>query len=296
MRVGDELLKCVGFVGEQLGKDSRISSIDPYATGFFATVPSSTGAMQFIVFITAKHVAADLKGKKICFLVNEKDGGVTLLRDIDNRWWFHPTDITADVAVLACSHDPNLDYRGISTEDFLTPERMIERKIGIGDEVFSVGLFTFAPGTKRNMPIVRHGNVAMIPDEQIQTELGYADVYLVESRSIGGLSGSPVFVRQTVGLAGTLNDGTTESLNGLGRWFLLGLMHGHWDIKESEMNKPHFTHDPQRGVNLGISIVVPAYKILETVNRPELVAMREEYENSIRSSRAPGMDSIKNKV
>jgi hypothetical protein len=34
------------------------------------------------------------------------------------------------------------------------------------------------------MPLVRHENAAVVPDEQIQTELGFSDVYLVEGRSI----------------------------------------------------------------------------------------------------------------
>jgi hypothetical protein len=90
------------------------------------------------------------------------------------------------------------------------------------------------------MPIVRHGNIAMLPEEQIQTEMGYADVHLIEARSIGGLSGSPVFVRTS--------EAEKDSHRGIQ---LLGVMHGHWEIKESELNKPTLVHD-RRGVNLGI--------------------------------------------
>jgi hypothetical protein len=99
------------------------------------------------------------------------------------------------------------------------------------------------------MPIVRHGNVAMLPTEQVQTDLGYTDAYLVEVRSIGGLSGSPVFVRHTIGFPVQRTDGSSDMAFANGpATTLLGLMHGHWDIKESEMNEPNFTQDRKRGV------------------------------------------------
>lgn len=54
----------------------------------------------------------------------------------------------------------------------------------------------------------------MIPSELIHTDkLGDIEVYLIEARSIGGVSGSPVFVR--------------ESFPRAGKHYLLGLMHGH---------------------------------------------------------------------
>ena len=57
-------------------------------------------------------------------------------------------------------------------------------------------------GRDRNFPIVRTGHIAMMPDEKIPKVKigdweGNADAYLIESRSIGGWSGSPVFVRGT---------------------------------------------------------------------------------------------------
>ena len=82
----------------------------------------------------------------------------------------------------------------------------------------------------------------MIPTEQIQTELGFSDVYLVEGRSIGGLSGSPVFVRRTETIKVRMEDGRITTLNSPGPFKLLGLMQGHWDIKESDMNKARGKH------------------------------------------------------
>jgi hypothetical protein len=76
---------------------------------------------------------------------------------------------------------------------------------------------------------------------------------------------------------------------------LLGMMHGHWDIKESDLNKAFITHDRKHGVNLGIGIVVPAQKILETINQPELQEMRRKIEEDRIRKSVPGMDSAKPK-
>ena len=67
--------------------------------------------------------------------------------------------------------------------------------IGIGDEVFMVGLFHRHTGRDRNEPIIRVGNIASLPSAPVPLDEGEkAEAILIEPRSIGGLSGSPVFV------------------------------------------------------------------------------------------------------
>jgi hypothetical protein len=118
------------------------------------------------------------------------------------------------------------------------------------------------------------------------------DVYLIEARSIGGISGSPVFVRGTLNIPGRdSSSGKPQTIHGIsGDYYLLGLIHGHWDIRESELNEPSFIHDRQRGVNLGIGVVVPANKILEIIDHPQLVAARAANEAAIWKAISPGQD------
>jgi len=297
MRVPEEVLKCVGFIGEVTHTDAvgNISG-DLHATGFFVAIPASSPKLLnswTIYFVTAKHVAQDLKDKVVYFLVNRIGGGVTSIKGVyGGHWWFHPDDPAADLALIPIHSQPDADIKAVHFDNLGTKENLAKLDVGIGDEIYATGLFTPAGGIDRNLPIVRHGNIAMMPQEQIQTELGYADVYLVEARSLGGLSGSPVFVRPTISIP------LPENSYGLKHSFcyghgatLLGLMHGHWDIKESEINKPFFTHDRQRGVNYGVAIVVPAYKISETLNRPELVEQRKKAEESAIQGTVPSMDS-----
>jgi hypothetical protein len=134
----------------------------------------------------------------------------------------------------------------------------------------------------------------MIPEEQIQTDLGFTDVYLVEGRSIGGLSGSPVFVRRTETLDVRMADGRKTAIHSPGPFKLLGVMHGHWKIDPADINNIVFTHDP-KGVNSGIAIVTPAIKIAEILEQPGMVKIREVSDEDLGRQRGhvPGMDSAK---
>jgi hypothetical protein len=49
---------------------------------------------------------------------------------------------------------------------FVTESVIHERRIGPGDLVFMVGLFTRMTGKRKNFPIVRIGNMAMMPSEK----------------------------------------------------------------------------------------------------------------------------------
>jgi hypothetical protein len=164
---------------------------------------------------------------------------------------------------------------------FLSDEIMRSKSIGSGDEVFITGLFAHLSGSKRNLPIVRMGNIAMMPGEPVPTTaFGDIEAYLIEARSIGGLSGSPAFVRETVQM-------------GLGSFYLLGLMHGHWDIPPQQKNDElQVGEDMFSRVNLGIAIVVPAKKILEVVNQPELLEMRRTADEKRRRETMPTLDEL----
>lgn len=269
---------------------------DLSATGFLVSVRSKHfPVLRYVYFVTAKHVAEDLKDKHPYLLVNSKSGPPIRLTTFYPRWFFHPTDEKADVAVIQIGEHPDADTLAVLIDLFVTQEDIESREsVDIGDEVFVTGLFTLAPGQKKNLPIVRHGNVAMIPEEQIQTDLGFTDVYLVEGRSIGGLSGSPVFVRRTESIKGKTEDGRITQLHGPGPFKLLGVMHGHWKIDPADINNIVFTHDP-KGVNSGIAIVTPSIKLADILNQPGMGKIREISDEDYGRKRGhvPTMDSAK---
>jgi hypothetical protein len=59
---------------------------------------------------------------------------------------------------------------------------------------------------------------------------------------------------------------------GTGRIYFLGLIHGHWDLAKD------LSIAQAEAVNMGISIIVPAHKIWEVVNQPELKEQRTKYD------------------
>jgi hypothetical protein len=251
-------------------------------TAFFTSVPSAIiqGSL-YIYLVTAKHVAVTLEGKPFLVRANTKNGTSILVRGEGARWWYHPTDDSVDVAVVPWAPPEPIEYVSVPTSMFLSDEIMRSKSIGSGDEVFITGLFAHLSGSKRNLPIVRMGNIAMMPGEPVPTTaFGDIEAYLIEARSIGGLSGSPAFVRETVQM-------------GLGSFYLLGLMHGHWDIPPQQKNDElQVGEDMFSRVNLGIAIVVPAKKILEVVNQPELLEMRRTADEKRRRETMPTLDEL----
>lgn len=253
MRVPESIRKCVVFVGRHGGRDWA-------GTAFIMSVPTIVPDVDFTYLVTARHVAERLiDGIDFRIRFNTRDGkSVTATGGSSVRWIYHDDD-SVDVAVLGFGGlNPEIhDVRLIPEQRLLTGAHIEDHEIGVGNEVFMVGLFSQLSGSERNLPIVRAGNIAMMPEEQVWVRNAPADVYLIEARSTGGLSGSPVFVRPSGRLA-------------LVDYFLLGLVHGHWEVT-SESSRRLDTESPgAETVNAGIAVVVPASKILETLNHPEL--------------------------
>ena len=281
MRVPDEVRQCVLYLGLPAHTPDGTERMRPIGTAFFVNVPSE--ALQdwsYTYVVTAKHVAEALQGQLFLIRLNTKGGGSIFLRCLpDIRWWSHPRDDSVDVALFPWAPPPTIEHKRVPLSMFLTDEIIRSKSIGAGDEVFITGLFIHLAGSQRNLPIVRMGSIAMMPNEPVPARDGPTDAYLIEARSIGGLSGSPAFVRETAPF-------------GTGAFYLLGLMHGHWDIPVEEMGDFAFADqtDERARVNMGIAIVVPAKKILEVLNHPDLVEGRARSDEQRRKELQPRLD------
>ena len=270
MLIPDEVKKCVLFIGIGHPDDN----IHFGATAFLVMVPNEY--VNFCYLVTAKHSIQSIRntiekepGKKMYLRANLASGSAAIVEMEPSRWSFHPDD-TVDVAIMPFGQASQFDHAAISIETFLSEEVSRTEQIGIGDELFLVGLFQVFRKAKRNIPIVRVGNIAAMPEESIPTQLGDIEAYLIECRSLKGLSGSPAFVM----VGPHRRDGS--STGRIGRHWLMGLTHGHFDEAGS--------------VNMGIAVVVPAKKILEAISQPQFVASREAAIRKARDAEAATPD------
>jgi len=287
MLVPDEIRECVTFVYCNEGGVRR-----PIGTAFFVAIPIKGSDRAWGFTVTAAHLLRRIEShgvdQRVHLRINvkdpddlrsrlgntsdprrlETDGAGWMDADLD-FWVRHPTDESADVAVFPfLPPEEVFRFRSFSLESAVTPEVISQEGIGIGDEVFIVGLFVNHIGKRKNIPIIRIGNIAAMPEERIQTNsVGPIEAYLVEALSIGGLSGSPVFAHLP---AVRVHDNALKiTTDGGGVFRLLGLIHGHFDV--DHRNASTLTDEK---INMGIAMVVPAEKIIETVNRPEVLEMK----------------------
>jgi hypothetical protein len=281
MRVPDQVSKCVLFVG--------LPELEPEpyrGTAYIVTVPG-WNQNHFAFLVTARHVAERLQGENFYVRANKKRGGTAELRGFtDNPWWYHPTErdsVDCAVTMFAPSRIRELDVEHIPLDLFLDDQKTKEHHIGVGDEVFIAGLFTKVADTSRNIPILRTGNVAMIPGEDIYFRDRFIAANLIESRSIGGLSGSPVFVRSTLQLQIGVENEKPVIMHGLGRIFFFGSVIGHWEVPPED-----FKITVAEAVNMGIAPIVPANKMREVIMQPALVEMMKKIDDEMRAKNQRG--------
>ena len=211
-------------------------------------------------FVTAKHVINGIKSNSIdetvYMRVNDRNGRAAKTSSPVSDW-FGAQDPTINAACLYWpkSRDADLKLNMIPLSISANKDVIKQNNIGIGDETFVIGLFSAHIGTEINEPIARIGNIASFPREPITSQIGDVNGYLIESRSAGGLSGSPVYVHLQTKVR---EDGTSQIC--FPYFLLLGIMHGHFDV-HLQTN----TNGIQM-INSGIGIVIPIDEILHIID------------------------------
>ena len=262
MVVPDEFRKCVAFLGLQMADGTfRFAG-----SLFFLGKTTEGGLLAGSMYaVTARHVIDNIRkiGVTESFLrVNLKDGQAQWFKAPLNAWFVHPADPSIDVAILPMELPEPLDHLFLPYSLCATEQDMKDNEVGVGEEVFITGLFKHHHGSRKNIPIVRIGNLACMTEEKVATNhFGEMDAFLIEARSIGGLSGSPVFLSlgSSRVIKGTVRFGPSDR-----PFLLLGLVHGHYDVGATEIDRlsDDGTDAAQNDhVNTGIAIVVPFSKI-----------------------------------
>lgn len=294
MRISDDLRKAVVFLGT--GDEATFES---FGTAFLVAYKRCR------YLVTAQHVIHDLGDLPFSIRVNKTDGTsdtiqVDPLTPGEGLSW-HAPEGGADVAVAAFNFDfshSGWDQLLIPNELLVTNDDVLEHNIGIGDVCYTIGLFFVLAGKRRNIPVVHTGNIALTPGEETvpvsdwtkpkgAAPLLEADAYLVETSSLQGLSGAPVFVRPVFDFdMNPIHDVVGRMLQSKVR--LLGVWHGSWEGDIHDVvakGRPTGVRVP-----VGMGIVTPTAKLLDLLETPDVVAERNAWLKSVGDSLAAEAD------
>ena len=230
-----EQKKTVGFAFGTIHKiDQQKIEHEVYAplgTVFFVAYHDSRTAadQNFIYLVTAKHVLKDADGhymKTISVRLNIKDqlaekgydeiANITVSDSSGNLAWFHDSNDAIDVAATPLlPNQTKFDFKAIPVSMFVDAATLESNKVAEGDSIFFIGLMARYFGRNKIYPIVRHGNIAMMTNEEIDTPTGRQKAFIVELVSWPGNSGSPVFLNLGGMRNGSMMIGTNPKFIGI---------------------------------------------------------------------------------
>lgn len=276
-RIDDRFLECVVYLYPTVA--DATAGEKSGGCGFWIGVPNETpephsAYWQHIYVATNSHIVREASSRVL--RVNKLSGGYEVIETREDEWVHHPDG--DDVAIIKL--DYSLLVHQVAQADlnmFVTTKLVEEINIGPGDDVFIAGRFISHDGKQQNLPSLRFGNIAMMPWEPILNQRGILqESFLVEGRSLGGASGSPVFVRVSLDLMGRPG---IEKQERMGVW-LLGVNWGHVNLSDADFtsvcDKSGNKHPNgwRVRVNTGMMGVVPAWKIREILDLPEQQEIR----------------------
>jgi hypothetical protein len=251
--------------------------------------------------------------------VNTRDGGAVTL-DAPPKAWFYPEDPSIDVCALRDRElhhgTPSdvLDIGSISLHSMIVgPQNAKALGLSLGDEVFIAGAFIGRVGYRKNIPVVRIATIAAMPEEPVDFASPRRPAYLIETRSLGGTSGSPVFLNiehqrkfggERHGLrldALPHGDESKRRQHLIMPYYLLGMIifiHGGSYAQDFVSEADSDIH-PLKDVefNAGIAVALPVSAILDLLNSKQVkeVRMAELVEKKRASGARPASAPVRKK-
>jgi hypothetical protein len=315
MRVHDIILKCTAFIGH------------PSERGFVAdgtcfVAYLSEQETDFYYIVTCAHVVWPERKDLPAGSTARPQGNVHIRFNRERKPpkafpvarndWVFPKDRWVDMCALlvdpfgpSADPDDEVDWAQINLEGLaITAANADQFGLSLGDEIFMPGAFVGRVGHHKNIPVVRIGHIAAMPDEPVENVAPRDGAYLVEIRSLGGFSGSPVFLnldflhgpnRRVFGPAKIIpSDGKTRSREVMiVPYKFLGMMLGshkgrHAQDFISEDDTDIKLADAQ--FNGGIGVVLPAEQIIHFLREdPDL---KETREAAIKAKKTEGYHAV----
>jgi len=286
MQIDEEILACVGFIGEP-SEQGFVAA----GTCFFVYLVEETESFQYIV--TARHLVRPVRpgGKELLPLdgivrirVSRKTKPPHIIKTVRKEWIVHHNR-HVDVCVRQFdlrAEDPDDDFH-LNELSIGGPTSILyhERNYGpiaIGDEIFIPSVFVPHVGEKRNIPIVRIGHIAARPIESIRAGSPTLPAYLIETKSLGGTSGAPIFLHLLPTLPRNTRHSKPTQIGRLVPYALIGMVLGSHsgkyasDFVESDNEENLISKDAD--FNAGISVALPIQIVLDVLNSDKLKRSR----------------------
>jgi hypothetical protein len=174
MKIPDEVRKTVGFITFENKKNGHIV---PVGSFFFLGHEPKQGATTSsrMYAVTARHIIDKLGKNGVAETVlrlNPKTQNaplITITIPLSN-WFVHPSDKSIDVAITEMGIPSDADHLVMPISLCATEKVFLENEVELGEEVFVSGLFRHHYGNRKNIPIIRVGNLAALSDEKITTK------------------------------------------------------------------------------------------------------------------------------
>jgi Trypsin-like peptidase domain len=272
----DDYFKDSAFYIYKSAADARRGEAEG-GTGFLVVVQHKTNKRYGVLYaVTNAHIIRAFNTPT--FRLNTPSGQIATESTRRSDWTLHPDG--DDIAVIPVQGYEKYQIRAIPEHLFLNREFLHEYGYGVGDEVFMVGRFVGHEGRKRNLPSVRFGNISMVPEEPVRHGSEEHEAFLIELRSVGGYSGSPVFIWWPITGAGQSKTA-----------FLLGIDCGHIQTTEPIHTKGGSKLGFVR-FNSAMAVVSPVWRIRELLYKPSLIRDREIEDALITERKGVGNFSV----
>jgi hypothetical protein len=246
-------------------------------TGFLVAIPYQNNAsMGHIYGVTNAHVALGASRSGV-LRFNTLNGGTDIFETQEEEW--HSIPGLYDIAVLPINFlrpgvhrvEPIIISPSYPGSFYLGDEDIEAHDVNAGDDVFMVGRFIDNDGSVTNQPSLRFGNISIL-SANVHHPLGYTGrSVILDMRSRGGYSGSPVFIYRTHGSIfareqSIVSGGHFMKLLGIHWW----QYPERWEMREQSVVSPS-----------GMTAIHPTSAIWDVLNLPELSEKRAALEAAI---------------
>jgi hypothetical protein len=234
--------------------------------------------------------------------LNNTSGKKEAINLTESDWFDHPNGEDLAMCLLPGMRN-EIRFRSVSDRYILQELYAGLGHADIGDEVLMLSRFGPLEGKEGNMPFVRFGNISAVPGDPIhQIDRNYdQSSYVVEMRSLSGLSGSPVFLYQPYV---SVEDIKTEldksrSAEDESPWLvqlkmctpvLLGINWGSLNINCEPIKDPGGALIGTVRGNSGFGCIVPGWKLFEMLHSKDVKMTRMRATANIVKARAEEND------